>query len=753
MKHRIVTTLTALICIVVGYAGNISVENVSLKPGETMDLKISLSSAVKELCGVQFDVTLPEGFSLVKDNGNKEYKLSSNQTSDMTCEVKDLGSGSFRFILYSGSLQKLKEGELMSLNLMADGNKELGSYSVSLSNVAFSDGDGVVTKESGTSATVKVTNYFNLVYMVDGSEYKSYQIEYGVTITPEAAPTKEGYTFSGWSTIPATMPAKDVTVTGNFTINKYKLTYMVDGVEYKSYQIEYGAKITPEAEPTKEGYSFSGWSSIPETMPAKDVVVTGTFTKGSYKLIYMVDGQVYKTISYDYGATITPEAAPSKEGYTFSGWSSIPATMPAKDVTVTGTFTINKYKLTYMVDGAEYKSYEIEYGAKITPEAEPTKEGYSFSGWSSIPETMPAKDVVVTGTFTKGSYKLTYMVDGEVYKTVSYDYGATITPEAAPTKEGYTFSGWSTIPATMPAKDVTVTGTFTINKYKLTYMVDGAEYKSYEIEYGTKITPEAEPTKEGYSFSGWSSIPETMPAKDVVVTGTFTKGAYKLTYMVDGEVYKTISYDFGSTITPEAEPVKEGYTFSGWSEIPQTMPAKDITVTGTFTINKYKLTYMVDGTEYKSYDVEYGATITPEATPTKEGYTFSGWSEIPQTMPAHDVEVTGEFTGIKYKVEIASTTYGVITTDKETYEKGETVTVTIKDNTGYEMESISTDPTNLGLQRVDDGVFSFVMPDADVMVTVRFKAKEYTLTFMLNNEVYEVGEIPQIYQVRLESWR
>ena len=56
--------------------------------------------------------------------------------------------------------------------------------------------------------------------------------------------------------------------------------------------------------------------------------------------------------------------SPMKEGYTFSGWSEIPETMPAQDVTVTGSFTINKYKLTYMVDGAEYKSYEIEFGAK-----------------------------------------------------------------------------------------------------------------------------------------------------------------------------------------------------------------------------------------------------------------------------------------------------------------------------------------------------------------------------------------------------
>lgn len=226
---------------------------------------------------------------------------------------------------------------------------------------------------------------------------------------------------------------------------------------------------------------------------------------------------------------------------------------------------------------------------------------------------------------------------------------------------------------------------------------------------------------------------------------------HTLTLIIDGQTQtKTVAEGTDLTnVLPT--PTKEGYTFTGWDGIPDggNMPTSDLTVTAQFSINSYKLTYKVDGEVFGDVEtIEYGASITPRTAPTKPGFSFSGWNGLPETMPAHDVEVTGEFTGIKYKVEIASTTYGVITTDKEAYEKGETVTVTIKDNTGYEMESISTDPTNLGLQRVDDGVFSFVMPDADVMVTVRFKAKEYTLTFMLNNEVYEVGEIPQVYQVR-----
>ena len=444
-------------------------------------------------------------------------------------------------------------------------------------------------------------NQYVLTYIVDGNIYKSISINCGEAITPEPVPTKEGYTFSGWSEIPETMPAHDVTVTGSFTINKYKLTYIVDGEEYKSYKIEFGATITPEAEPTKEGYTFSGWSGLPETMPANDVTVTGTFTINKYKLTYSVDGEEYKSYEIEYGSTITSETEPTKEGYTFSGWSDIPETMPAKDVTVTGTFTVNKYKLTYSVDGEEYKSYDIEYGSTITSETEPTKEGYTFSGWSDLPETMPAKDVTVTGTFTVNKYKLTYSVDGEEYKSYDIEYGSTITSETEPTKEGYTFSGWNDLPETMPAKDVTVTGTFTVNKYKLTYSVDGEEYKSYDIEYGSTITSETEPTKEGYTFSGWSDLPETMPANDVTVTGTFTINKYKVTYMIDGEVYQTVEVEYGSTITPPNPGDREGYDFA-WGDYPSTMPAKDITINGSYTATDIRAV-LADESDVKIYTV------------------------------------------------------------------------------------------------------------------------------------------------------
>ena len=115
--------------------------------------------------------------------------------------------------------------------------------------------------------------------------YSTEQVPYGTTLTPLAEPTREGHTFSGWSQIPATMPASNVTVTGSFSVNSYTLTYEVDGEVYHTEQVPYGTTLTPLAEPTREGAYFSGWSQIPTTMPAHDVTISGNFSASAIKTV------------------------------------------------------------------------------------------------------------------------------------------------------------------------------------------------------------------------------------------------------------------------------------------------------------------------------------------------------------------------------------------------------------------------------------------------------------------------------------
>ena len=117
---------------------------------------------------------------------------------------------------------------------------------------------------------------------------------------------------------------------------------------------------------------------------------------------------------------------------------------------------------------------------------------------------------------------------------------------------------------------------------------------------------------------------------------------YNLIYMVDGEVYATYQLAFGAPITPEPDPVKPGYTFSGWSSIPATMPNTEVVVTGSFVMNPtHTLNYILDGYPYKSVTLPEGIVIEPEEVPAREGYKFMGWEDLPEIMPKHDLTVHG----------------------------------------------------------------------------------------------------------------
>ena len=332
--------------------------------------------------------------------------------------------------------------------------------------------------------------------------------------------------------------------------------------------------------------------------------------------------------------------------------------MPASDITIEGSFAVNYYTVTYIVDGEIFATDSIAYGSELVLRDEPTKEGHTFSGWSEAPAKMPAEDVTIEGTFAVNYYTLTYIVDGEVYATENVAYGSEITLIDEPTKEGYTFSGWSEAPATMPASDVTIEGSFTVNYYTVTYLVDGEVYATDSIAYGSEIILIEEPTKEGYTFSGWSEAPATMPASDVTIEGSFTVNYYTVTYLVDGEVYATENVAYGSEIILIEEPTKEGHSFSGWSEAPATMPAEDITIEGTFAVNYYTVTYKVDGEIFATDSIAYGCELVLRDEPSKEGYTFSGWSEAPVTMPAEDIVIEGSFTpitkinGVEYNKDV-----------------------------------------------------------------------------------------------------
>jgi uncharacterized repeat protein (TIGR02543 family) len=109
-----------------------------------------------------------------------------------------------------------------------------------------------------------------------GSEIAPITQEYGTVITAPEAPTREGYTFIGWDKeIPTTMPAENMTVTAQWEINRYTITFdTAGGSEITPITQDYGTAITAPEAPTREGYTFMGWDKeIPTTMPAENITL------------------------------------------------------------------------------------------------------------------------------------------------------------------------------------------------------------------------------------------------------------------------------------------------------------------------------------------------------------------------------------------------------------------------------------------------------------------------------------------------
>lgn len=200
------------------------------------------------------------------------------------------------------------------------------------------------------------------------------------------------------------------------------------------------------------------------------------------------------------------------------------------DIRVKAFFEKNKHQLTYMLDDEIYHQEMVAVDASISLLPDPTKEGYIFSGWTGYPANlkMPDEDVTITGSFSIATYQLTYYVDDVVYATEDYTYGASITPLADLEREGYTFSGWNGLPEDlkMPAHDVLVLGSFTVNTYTLTYIIDNEVFYEEQLPYHAQIVLIDGPVREGYDFTGWSGYPADllMPAYDLIITGNYELG-------------------------------------------------------------------------------------------------------------------------------------------------------------------------------------------------------------------------------------
>ena len=164
-------------------------------------------------------------------------------------------------------------------------------------------------------------------------------------------------------------------------------------------------------------------------------------------------------------------------------------------------------------------------------------------------------------------------------------------------------------------------------------------------------------TRAGYTQVGWSTVDggekvygfEDIYTKNEALTlyPVWNTNKYTITFDTNGgSEVAPITQDYGTEITAPDNPTRKGYTFKGWDkEIPETMPAENITVKAQWEINQYTITFDTNGgSEIAPITQDYGTEITAPDKPTRKGYTFRGWDkEIPETMPAENITITARW--------------------------------------------------------------------------------------------------------------
>ena len=231
---------------------------------------------------------------------------------------------------------------------------------------------------------------------------------------------------------------EDATLNGKWTVNEYTITFDTDGGSgIAPITQNYGTDVTAPADPTKEGHTFTGWDKeIPTTIPAKDVTVKAQWSINEYTITFDTDGgSRIDPIRQNYGTDVTAPADPTKEGYTFAGWDKeIPATIPAQNITIKASWNINVYDVVYSFKGdAPSKAVlpqaeRVEYNTAYTAEKPGTFGGYTFHGWFTdenctepyTDETPIKADTQLFGKWTRNTVTIsgtkTWVENGEGFE-------------------------------------------------------------------------------------------------------------------------------------------------------------------------------------------------------------------------------------------------------------------------------------------------------------------------------------------------
>ena len=438
-----------------------------------------------------------------------------------------------------------------------------------------------------------------------------YQTELKVIVLPSNLGSLGGNLFNGLTGLQyIEFPDTSFTTTSKLSFNKvtFKLS---DGSTVPASTVGGTVSSLQGARFIRDGTAATTFNQI-----ADDEVLLTKIVNGDATYSAIAKGSPL-------AAPIAPEAP---AGLSFVGWftdslmSVAYSNMDAvtADLTLYAKFIPETHTVTYKVDGevvGEVKTYD--YGTELSVNNVYEKIGYTVSDWSCTGATLvdgkitiKGEDVVFTATSTVNQYTITFdTAGGSAIAAITQDYDSDVTAPEAPTRTGYTFAGWSAeVPAKMPVDGMTITASWTINQYTITFdTAGGSAIAAITQDYNTSVTaPAVEPSRDGYRFVKWDSeIPASMPADDVIIKAVWAIVATvgengKSVVTLDSETSSFIPAAETKEITVEirentAVKVENASDLIGKTVVSKVEPVSNSTgVSGT----AYEFTFTADGTQY-----------------------------------------------------------------------------------------------------------------------------------------------------------
>lgn len=256
---------------------------------------------------------------------------------------------------------------------------------------------------------------YTVKFVADGITRYETKVKYGEKVDAPNAPEVKGKTFERWDGT-AEYVTENVTITAIYKLNSYTIKFILNNGEADVVRTQdYGTAITAPT-PEMTGYTFDGWDkTVPETMPANDVTITAQWKINKYTITFVLgNGKEDVVLTQDYGTAITAPVPEATAEQSFDGWDkTVPGTMPAENMTITAQWKTRKYTLTFInFDGTTVYTEEVEYGASISDHFETADSAATYDtkildydGWykadgTRIDEldlpTMPAENFTLT---------------------------------------------------------------------------------------------------------------------------------------------------------------------------------------------------------------------------------------------------------------------------------------------------------------------------------------------------------------------